>query len=96
MFGLGFPELFILSLICLVLWVVFFIKKKHLAILMVSLLLVVINVPHLMLLNRVLNGEGVRTDNSIFFVLIFGIGCLVLGAFGLIYSAITMSRKSAT
>ncbi len=101
MFDIGNPELiflFFLSLLGLVCCSTLFKKDKYLETMIGSFFLVIFDLPHLFLLTMIVNGNTSRLVGSSLFlgwVLIFGIGCFVLGCFGIVYSAIAMVRKSA-
>ena len=74
-------------------------KEKYLETIIGSFFLVIFDLPHLFLLKMIVNGNTSRLVGSSWFlglVLIFGIGCFVLGSFGIIYSTIAMTRKPAT
>ena len=102
MFDIGNPELiflFFLSLIGLMFCSTLFKKDKYLETMIGSFFLVIIDLPHLFLLAMIVNGNTSKlVGNSLFLtlVLIFGIGCFVLGGFGIVYSAIAIARKPAT
>ena len=101
MFGIGNPELlllFFLSLLGLICCGTFFQKKKYLEIMIGSFFLVIFDLPHLLLLKMIVSGNfsGVNGNSLLLgLVLVFGIGCFVLGCVGIVYSAIPMARKSA-
>ena len=89
---IGNPELlflFYLSLIGIVCWSTFFKKNAYLEIITASIFLVVFNLPSLWLLSKIAkNGSLGNAGNSFLlcFVLLFGIGCFVLGSCGIVYS----------
>jgi hypothetical protein len=85
MIGIGLPELMYIALpmAALIAWIRVFRKKHQMAILICSILLVVVDIPHFSL---------IQTDN--YFFALFGIGCFALGVFGIVYSAVAMARKS--
>lgn len=90
--------LVVLSLAPLFGWIVFFRKKKYSAILIFSILLVIFGLPPLFFLNKVFTDGGIYDSTQLFillFLLFLGVGYLALGAYGIIYSAIAMSKKSA-
>ncbi len=102
MFDIGNPEvifLFFLSLLGFMFCSTLFKKDKYLETMIGSIFLVLVDLPHLFLLIMIVNGNTSRLVGSSLFlglVLLFGIGCFVLGGFGIIYSAIVMARKTAT
>ena len=102
MFDIGNPELIFLlflSLLGLMFCSTLFKKDKYLETMIGSISLVIFDLPHLFLLTMIINGNTSRlVGNSLFLglVLIFGIGCFVLGGFGIVHSAIAMARKPAS
>ena len=102
MFDIGNPEvifLLFLSLLSLMCCSTLFKKDKFLETMIGSFFLVIFDLPHLFLLKMIVNGNTSRLVGSSLFlslVLFFGIGCFVVGVFGIVYSAIAMARKTVT
>lgn len=86
-----------LSLISLIAWILLFIKKKHLAVLIFSILLAIFGLPLIFEFSSVLNGANHSSDPMVFLIILFvlGGGDFALAAFGIIYSAIMISRSQS-
>ena len=91
----GTPDIFMVGLpfISLVGWLIYFVKKKYSAILGFSILLVILDMQHILILFR--EYEVFTAQSTLHsYILWAGVCCFVLGVFGIIYSAAAMRNNT--
>lgn len=83
-----------LPLFSLIGWLIFYIQKNYSAILGFSILLVILDMQHLLIL--IGDSDAVTAQLNIHsFIIYAGVFCFALGVFGIIYSAAAMFKKTA-
>jgi hypothetical protein len=95
MFAISTPGILMvgLPLFSLIGWLIYFIKKNYSAIMGFSILLVILDMQHLLILIR--EFDLVTAQFNLYsFILYAGVYCFALGVYGIIYSAVAMSKKT--
>jgi hypothetical protein len=90
--------LIVIPVVLLACWFAFNRERSSLAVLIVSILLVLLDIPHLFIFPTLVKGgsfAGLTTFAFLLPLLLLGIGCIVFGVRGIIYSRKALAQKAA-